>query len=300
MINKKYLVSGATGFLGMYIISELADETFDTIGRSFTNNIIFDFTQIDAPLNIIDKYDYLIIASGHAHIFEDNVNEKILHYKINFNGTKKLVDSLDVKSLKGVVYISSVAVYGENMIIPFKEDDDLLGDSSYAKSKIAAENYLMSWSKEKKVPVLILRVPLIAGKFPPGNLKAMIEAIRNKRYFSVAGGKARRSMVLADDLAKFIVCNCGRHGVYNLSDGYHPSYRELEYVITKQLNVSLPREIPVFIAKIAAKFGDLFSFFPINSLRLKKLMYDLIIDDSKARREINWQPKSVIKNFIIK
>jgi len=300
LINKKYLVSGATGFLGKFIINELASEEYDSIGRSNSNTIKFDFAQSEIPLIISSKYDFLIIASGHAHVLTNNYSEKLLHYNVNYIGTQKLVNSLDVKTLKGVVYVSTVAVYGEHMKNPFTEEDDLLGESPYAKSKIAAEEYLIEWSQKNKIPVLILRVPLIAGNYPPGNLGAMIEAIRKKEYFSVARGQARRSMVLAEDLAKYIVSNCGKHGVYNLSDGFHPSFRELETLISKQLNVSQPKEMPLFVAKIAAKAGDAFSFLPINSLRLKKLMCDLIIDDSKARRETDWQPRAVIKNLEIK
>jgi nucleoside-diphosphate-sugar epimerase len=300
MHSKKYLVSGATGFLGKFIIDELDSEAYDSIGRAKSNTIKFDFAQSEIPLTISGKYDFLIIASGHAHVLTSNDTEKLLHFNVNFVGTQKLVDSVDVKTLKGVVYVSSVAVYGEHMKIPFREEDDLLGESPYAKSKIAAEEYLMRWSQQNNVPVLILRVPLIVGKCPPGNLGAMIEAIRKKSYFSVARGQARRSMVLAEDLAKYIVSNCGKHGVYNLSDGFHPSFRELETLISRQLNVSQPKEMPLFVAKIAAKAGDVFSFLPINSLRLKKLMCDLIIDDSKAKRETDWQPRAVIKNLEIK
>ncbi len=300
MIYKKFLISGATGFLGKFILDELASESYDTIGRSNSNTIYFDFAQTNTPLTISVKYDYLIIASGHAHVFVNNNTECLKHHNVNFIGTRLLVNSLDVEFLKGVVYISSVAVYGENMRIPFKEEDELIGDSPYAKSKIAAEEYLMRWSEQKNVPVLILRIPLIAGKYPPGNLGAMIEAIHKKRYFSVNGGQARRSMVLAQDLAKFLLRNCGKHGIYNLSDGYHPSYRELERLISHQLNVSPPKEIPVFLVKLIAKLGDIFPLLPINSLRLKKLMNDLILDDSKARRETDWQPRAVIKNFVIK
>lgn len=300
MFSKKYLVSGASGFLGKFIIDELNSETYDTIGRAKSNTIKFDFAQSEIPLKIDGKYDYLIIASGHAHVLTNQDTENLLHFNVNYIGTQKLVNSLDLTTLKGVVYVSSVAVYGENMKIPFREEDDLLGESPYAKSKIIAEEYLMRWSQQNNIPVLILRVPLIVGKCPPGNLGAMIEAIRKKRYFSVARGQARRSMVLAEDLAKYIVSNCGRLGVYNLSDGFHPSFRELETLISRQLNVSRPKEMPLFLAKILAKAGDTFSFLPINSLRLKKLMCDLIIDDSKAKRETDWQPRAVINNFELK
>lgn len=295
----KYLVSGASGFLGKFIIAELGSKSYDTIGRKSSNTILFDLAQSNDYLHLPEKYDYLIIASGHAHLYEDNAREKLLHYKVNFKGTQKLVEAVDNESLKGVVYISTVAVYGENMKTPFKEADELFGVTPYAKSKIAAEEYLLDWSRKKNVPVLIFRVPLIVGKFPPGNLRAMIEAIRNKRYFSVAKGKARRSMVLADDLAKFVIASIGKHGIYNLSDGFHPSYRELEIVIANKLNLLPPKEMPLFLAKLVAFLGDFLPLFPINSVRLKKLTNDLIVDDSKARKELGWNPRSVAKYFKI-
>jgi nucleoside-diphosphate-sugar epimerase len=300
MSNIKYLVSGATGFLGKFILSEIGSDSFDTIGRGPSNTIKFDFSKVDASLEISEKYDFLIIASGHAHVSKVNHSEMQLHYAVNLKGTQQLVNAVNIGALKGVVYISSIAVYGENMVKPFTEQDDLIGESPYAKSKVAAENYLQEWSIINNVPVLILRVPLIAGTFPPGNLKAMIEAIRIKRYFSISHGKARRSIVLADDLANFIVKNCGKHGVYNLSDGFHPSYRELEVLISRQLNVPPPLEIHLLTAKIFAFLGDKLNFIPLNSSILKKLVQDLIVDDSKARIELGWSPRSVVKNLIIK
>jgi nucleoside-diphosphate-sugar epimerase len=297
MTKKKYLISGATGFIGKYIVRELDAELFDSIGRGHNNSIIFDLAQTELPLTFENKYEYLIIASGHAHVLQDDARQLHLHHCINFKGTQKLVESAYHSCLKGVVFISTVAVYGEKMTYPFKESDELLGDSPYAKSKIAAERYLMDWSVKTRVPVLVLRIPLVAGQDPPGNLGAMIEAIRKKRYFSVGKGRAKRSMVLAEDLAKFIIEMSGHHGIYNLSDGHHPSYREMERCIAQQLNTHLPNELPFLLARILARMGDVLSILPINTSRLKKLTQNLIIDDSKARTELGWQPREVLKNL---
>lgn len=297
MTEKKYLISGASGFLGKYIVRELDEREFDSIGRGPTNTIKFDLSQTELPLTFENKYEYLIIASGHAHVLQDDARQLHLHHSINYKGTQKLVDSAYHSCLKGVVFISTVAVYGEKMTYPFKESDELLGESPYAKSKIAAERYLIDWSVKTKVPVLVFRIPLIAGQNPPGNLGAMIVAIRKKRYFSVDKGRAKRSMVLAEDLAKFIIKMCGRHGIYNLSDGHHPSYREMEKFIAQQLNTHLPNELPFLLARILARIGDVLSILPINTARLKKLTQSLIIDDSKARTELGWQPREVLKNM---
>jgi nucleoside-diphosphate-sugar epimerase len=299
MENKKYLISGATGFLGKHIVALLSKETFDTIGRGYINTIKFDFTQNHSVLELFNKYEYLVIASGHAHVMQEGRQDAYLHLAVNFKGVQALISAIDTSCLKGVVYISTVAVYGTQSDKPFTEDDELQGDTAYAKSKIAAENYLTEWSLRSNIPILILRIPLIAGKNPPGNLGKMIRAIRNGRYFSILGGKARRSVILAEDLSEFILNNCGKSGIYNLSDGLHPTYRELEVLISKQLNVNYPKGLPRIIAKCLALLGDVFSFIPFNSQKLKKMSQDLIIDDTKARMELGWKPQGVIANFKI-
>jgi nucleoside-diphosphate-sugar epimerase len=299
MEYKKYLISGATGFLGKHIVELLFKETFETIGRGDSNTIKFDFTQNRSVLRLSNKYEYLIIASGHAHVLKEGAQDTYLHFSVNFKGVQALTCAIDTSCLKGVVYISTVAVYGTQLDKPFTEDDELHGDTAYAKSKIAAENYLLEWSRGNNIPVLILRIPLIAGKNPPGNLGQMISAIRNGRYFSILGGKARRSVIRAEDLSEFILNNCGKSGIYNLSDGLHPTYREFEVLISKQLNVNYPKELPIVIAKCLALLGDVFSFIPINSQKLKKMSQDLIINDTKARKELGWKPQGVIANFKI-
>lgn len=299
METKRFLISGATGFLGKHIIALLPNATFETIGRGSSNTIKHDFTKPHSELKVPNTYEYLIIASGHAHVLREGPQDAYFHHSVNFKGPQVLTKLIDKSFLKGVVYISTIAVYGNPIDKPFTEDDALMGETAYAKSKIAAEDYLMEWSIMQKVPVLILRIPLIVGKNPPGNLGQMINAIKKGRYFSILGGKARRSAVLAEDLSGFIVKNCGKSGIYNLSDGLHPSYGEFEKLISGQLNIRPPKELPIIVAGFAALLGDVFSFIPINSKKLKKMSQDLIIDDTKARNELGWNPRSVIENFKI-
>ncbi|MDP2188222.1 MAG: NAD-dependent epimerase/dehydratase family protein [Sphingobacteriaceae bacterium] len=299
MIDKKYLIAGATGFLGKYIVSSIPEGCFDSIGRSNKNSISYDFYHEKHPLILKHSYENLIIATGRAHVRKHHADEEQLSDLANYRSVKILIEAIDKSKLQGVVFVSTVAVYGFNSGVEIKEDTALAGETPYAKSKIKAESFLREWSNEVGIPVLILRVPLIVGKNPPGNLGQMISALKKGFYFSVAGGKARRSMVLAEDIARLIIDNCGSNGTFNLADGKHPSYRELESVICKQLNRPISRNIPLFIAKCLASIGDVISFFPLNSDKLEKLIHDYIIDDSKARRELNWNPRSVVNHFKI-
>ena len=103
-------------------------------------------------------------------------------------------------------------------------------------------------------------------------------------------------MVLASDVAKFVTNINGPSGEYNLTDGYHPSFYELENDIANKINKRRPPSIPYPAAKILGWAGDLIgSSFPLNTNRLKKITNTLTFDDGKARSVINWQSNHVLK-----
>ena len=150
------------------------------------------------------------------------------------------------------------------------------------------------------VKLSILRPSLIAGPNPPGNLGAMIDGIKSGKYLSIAGGKARKSVLMVQDIANLVPLLIEKGGIYNVCDSYQPSFRELEMVICKQLNKKLPLSIPYWFAKSMGVFGDcLGEKAPINSLKLRKITHSLTFSSEKAMRELGWKPMNVLKNFRI-
>ena len=150
------------------------------------------------------------------------------------------------------------------------------------------------------VKLSILRPSLIAGPKPPGNLGAMIRGIRNGKYLSIAGGKARKSVLMVQDIANLLPMLIEKGGIYNVCDSYQPSFRELEMVICKQLNKKRPISIPYWLAKSMAVIGDcLGEKAPINSLKLRKITSSLTFSNEKAVRELKWKPMNVLETFLI-
>jgi hypothetical protein len=73
-------------------------------------------------------------------------------------------------------------------------------------------------------------------------------------------------MVLATDVAKFILIAAEKGGIYNLTDGYHPTFNELSKNIASKMGKSYVPNLPKYFAYLLAKFGDhLGNNFPINS-----------------------------------
>lgn len=158
----------------------------------------------------------------------------------------------------------------------------------------------MNWCEKNNIRCTILRLPLLVGENPPGNLGVMIDAIKNGYYFNIGKGNARKSMVFAEDVAEIIIKVSEIGGVYNLTDSYHPNFNELSNVISMKYETKI-FNLPIFIAKIIALIGDfLGSISPLDSYKFKKITSDLTFDDNKARQILGWNPKKVIDYYNIK
>ena len=126
---------------------------------------------------------------------------------------------------------------------------------SNGMSKIEAEALNVKWAKKYAIKFLIFRLPLIAGINPIGNLGSMINGIKKGYYFNIGRGGAKKSIVLASDIA-LLIKNLSENmpsGIYNLTDGYHPSFRELSNVIAGKLNKPQPYSLPLKFVKVVSE-----------------------------------------------
>ena len=296
----KLLFTGASGFLGNHIYPLLKEKySISTIGLTSLDNYFVNLA-IAVPF-LTEKYDIVLHAAGKAHSTPKTEEEKQLFFDVNLQGTKNLCVALERTSIpKAFIFISTVAVYGCDYGENITEEHPLNGMTPYALSKIQAEQYLQEWCNKHHVTLGIIRPSLIAGPNPPGNLGAMINGIRHSKYFSIAGGKARKSVLMVQDISNLIPLLAEKGGIYNVCDTYQPTFRELESVICRQLGKSMPLSIPYWLAKSMAVVGDCFgSKAPVNSLKLNKITKSLTFSNEKAMRELGWKPMNVLENFKI-
>ncbi|WP_316819834.1 NAD-dependent epimerase/dehydratase family protein [Pedobacter gandavensis] len=296
------LLTGRTGFLGSYIYSHLKNriKKLDTLGRSNMNDLSFDLA--GGRIKISNKYELIIHCAGKAHVVPKTKEEEEEFFDINLKGTKHLLDALESSQNlpKSFVFISTVAVYGLDSGNNVNENYPLNASDAYGSSKVLAEDLVQAWCLQHHVVCTILRLPLIAGINPPGNLRAMIEGIKRGYYFNISGGIAKKSIVLAQDVAEIIPIAAEIGGIYNLTDGNNPTFSELSVVISKQLNKSKPISLPKWLGLIVAKIGDLIGErAPINTKKLNKITSDLTFDDTLARQKLGWKPLSVLEGLKI-
>ncbi|MRX63773.1 NAD-dependent epimerase/dehydratase family protein [Maribacter luteus] len=295
----KVLLTGSSGFLGVSLLEAFngLGYSVDTLGRSNENDIIADLANMTTKLET--PYDLVVHAAGKAHVIPKTPEEETLFYEVNVKGTKNLLENLKVVP-KFFVFISSVAVYGLDHGTDIDENHPLQAQDPYGESKIMAENIIKKWAESNNVKASLLRLPLLIGKNPKGNLKTMINGIEKGYYFNIGKANVKKSMVLVDDVADFIPTIMTHGGTYNLTDGYDPTFKELSDTISNHFSTRRIISINYQFIKLVALVGDLIEKttqkrMPINSMKVDKITKPLTFNDEKARA-MGWNPRKVLKN----
>jgi nucleoside-diphosphate-sugar epimerase len=291
------LLTGANGFLGKIIFRQISvSNNVFCLSRSESD---FNFSLDKKVPDFNTQFDLVIHAAGKAHSVPKTDFEIQEFNQVNVVGTQNLLEGLkNSGKQRYFVFISSVSVYGQDFGIGIDENVNLGALDPYGISKIESEKIVKDWCNKNNIICTILRLPLLVGNNPPGNLGAMIKGIQKGYYLNIGGGTAKKSMVLAEDVAKIIIEVAKIGGTYNLTDGYHPTFAEISNNISFQLGKGKPLNIPLWLARIIAKFGDLLgSKAPLNTNKLKKITSDLTFDDTKAREVFGWNPTPVLEGF---
>lgn len=288
-------ITGSNGFLGKALVETLSKE-FNVI---VVTRDQFDFKSSN-EISFIKRPNIIIHCAGIAHFVPTTPSDSRLFFEINYEGTKRFLQALEVKEYipESFIYISSVSVYGLSKGIRINETQELSATDPYGKSKILAEKLILDWCTKNNVLCSILRLPLIVGSDPKGNLHKMIQAIESGYYFNVDSGKAKKSMVYIGDICEIIPKVAQIGGIYNLTDTYHPSFGELASIISRTFGKSRVFNLPLPMARYLAKIGDLLGQkSPFNTSTFEKMSSDLTFDDTKAIQTLDWKPKLVLDIF---
>lgn len=262
---------------------------------------ILYLTSINEGYEMISRADIesnVIIHNREAPELNLNRRNDEVFNRINFEGTKRLCAAIDKWTVKpsAFIYLSSVSVYGSKGEELITENHPLNGSTAYAKSKILAEDFLIEWAYKTKVTLCILRLPkIIAGEKSSGILAEMIETIRAGNYVGITRKKNRKSALWAADIVTLIPKIPAIEGVFNLTDGYHPSFKELEELIASSLNKRLFLKVPYIFAKPIAWVGTVLgNRLSLNMEKLHEITTPLTFDDQKARMTFDWKPSKVL------
>ena len=253
----RVLITGGAGFIGshlaeallesgheVFVIDDLSTGTIENIehlkGRGRFHYVVDSIMNVPLLAELVDRCDiifHLAAAVGVRLIVESPIRT----IETNIKGTE-IVLELANKKKKTVIITSTSEVYGKASRVPFREDDDLVlgptvkGRWSYACSKAVDEFLALAYWKEKKLPLVIVRLFNTVGPRQTGRygmvLPTFVSQALSDRPITVFGdGRQSRSFTYISDvvgaLIKLAACEEALGEVFNLGNGAEVTIVEL-------------------------------------------------------------------------
>ena len=285
---KSILLTGHTGFLGSVIYEELK-KSFHvlTAGRDASCDYNLDFPKWDGALELKHSIDAIVHVAGLAHNKAKSKEELIA---VNTTSVQHVLSLAFNNDIETFVYISSTAVYGKTYGVNIQENSSIKGKSDFALSKREAEKLIESFTLGSK---LILRLPLVLGPNPPGNLGRLLKSISTGSHICLQGNQAQKSVVFASDVANFISQWLSQpqriSGTMNLCNKTVPRFNWIENAIAEFGDHSFQFRVPIKFLWVAVNWMR--AKLNISIPLVGKLFYSLTFSDQLAREKFGYISK---------
>lgn len=283
---KKIAITGITGFVGQNLEKYLFDFKTQGVSRSATEKNI-SYEQL--TLAILNSQKAFVHLAGKAHDLK-KTSEDSEYFEVNTELTKKLFDQFLESTCETFIYMSSVKAAADE-VAGFLSEDVLPNPVTvYGKSKLAAENYILSKELPENKRVYILRPCMIHGPNNKGNLNLLYSFVSKGIPYPFGKYKNQRSFVSVDNLC-FVIKELIENkeiasGIYNIADDATLSTNELVSIIGNVIGKPAKiLNIPKAIVNGIAKIGDILPI-PINSERVQKLTENYCVSNTKIKKAL--------------
>jgi len=298
MQYKRFLVTGASGFIGRTLSVELdrrgyevrcavRGETDDTglPGELVSVGEVDSSTRWDSALADVDVVVHL---AAHVHVMQETASDPLDAFRtVNVQGTETIARAAAEGGVRRLVYVSSIGVNGNcSGREPFTERSTPAPYSPYTISKFEAEQVLLSVSAETGLEVVIIRPPLVYGPNNPGNFLRLLQLVGRGLPLPLASVQNARSMIYIGNLVDALIVSA-----------LHPGSAGQTYLVSDGDDMSTPQLIRG-IAHLMGKSAKLWAFPPAllklvarsvgKSSEVDSVIGSLVIDSSKICEELNW------------
>lgn len=289
-MTTRVLVTGATGFIGKYLVSFLLEKKIlvRVLVRKINENFfpdgveqcIGDLLEPDSLINVVKDVDIVFHLGGFAHAWKENSATAEQHKQINLNGTKNILEKCIQTGVKKFIFFSTIKAVADTDIC-IDETWTEMPNTPYGNAKRAAEEIVLSEGKNNNMHVCVLRLALVYGPRLKGNLYQMLRAIDKGIFLSLPNVTNYRSLVSVFDvcqaawLASQLEIANGK--IYFVTEKESYSTYQIYAYMRKALNLPAPKwHIPLCVFKMLAIIGDKIEKiinrrFPFNSQTFIKL-----------------------------
>ncbi|MEH6305813.1 NAD-dependent epimerase/dehydratase family protein [Olivibacter sp. CPCC 100613] len=293
----KITIIGGSGFVGTHLLTQFYESDMNdllnidkapskkhaaisTLGNVLNRDLL---TQQLKGSDIV-----ILLAAEHR----DDVNPVSLYYDVNVVGMKNTLAAMEANSIKRLLFVSSVAIYGLDKDNP-NECTAAAPFNHYGISKWQAEQVLQDWYKSHEDwNINIVRPSVIFGEGNRGNVYNLFQQIASGKFMMIGKGDNRKSMAYVGNIVAFLAYLTSKqlegYNVYNYVDKPDFNTNELVSLVCKSLNKTIAtRRIPYWLGMLGGYGFDVLACLTrkklnISSVRVKKFCAFTVFDAAKV------------------
>lgn len=309
------LITGGAGFIGSHVVKRfVADRRYtvfnldkltyagnrnNLIGVEAKKNHTFihgDITDYEFVKSLFAKhtFDYVIHLAAESHV-DRSIEDPFVFAKTNIMGTLNLLQCFKKQPGRLFYHISTDEVFGSlGETGLFTEQSPYQPNSPYSASKASSDHFVRAYAETYGLPVVISNCSNNYGpnQFPEKLIPVCIEAIIHKQKIPIYGdGNYTRDWLYVEDHAHAIqtIVEQGRPGeTYNI--GGMNEWKNIDLVKL------LIRETDKALGRPEGSSLSLITFVKDRPGHDKRYA----IDNTKIRRELQWEPKHRFEEGIVK
>jgi nucleoside-diphosphate-sugar epimerase len=307
--TKNAFVTGASGFTGFYLcralkkkgyrVKALVRKSSDTrklkeLGIELIEGDLADPSSLAGKIRQVDIFFHI------AALYRQEGVARDLFWKVNVEGTRALMDECIAVGIKRFVHCSTVGVQGEIKDPPASESAPYNPGDHYQISKTEGEKLAVSYAREKKLDVVVVRP---VGIYGPGDTRflKLFRGIYRGNFRMIGSGQILYHLTYVEDLVDGIILagetKTASGRIYTLGGEGYIRLNELVEMIAGIMNKPVPKtKIPLFPVYVAAHVCEKICRIlriepPLYPRRLDFFTKDRAFDISRAREELGYHPR---------
>lgn len=297
----RILVTGATGFIGTYLVKALAAKGHEVVGldlwvpedgqfRIGQGGDLVRFVRGDVrdPEAVRDAIAGCRAVFHLAAAHHDFGIDEPTYYAVNEQGSRVLCDAMDAEGIVDACFYSSCAIYGD-ATPPMVEDREPKPTHPYGASKLAGEKVFRAWvAKGGGRSCLVIRPTITFGPNNYANMYSLIRQVRSGRFVIAGPASNIKSLSYVENTVSATLHLWERRSAakaegidaFNFIEKPDMTSRQIAETVAKALGrASAGMNIPMGLALVLAKPFDLVIALtgrnlPISSMRVRKLFRD--------------------------
>lgn len=302
----KVLVTGASGFIGRYLLNELMEHGYEV--RALTRRAIkvegVEVMKGDiTKLSTLQKAFHGIDAVFHNAAYAADYGDRRKFFEVNVEGTRNVAEMCKKNGVGRIIYTSSAGVYGfPNTNEWITEDSPKKPINAYQRSKLEAENVLNEY---EDIHISVVRPPLVLGAGAKAAFM-LLSKMEEQKMAYIGDGKNYITIAHPKDVAlclRLALEKDEEGDIFNVVS-FVCRIEELYKEIANELGVEEPKKhMPYFLAYFFAFLSETFAKEPsLTRFRVKSFGTTRRISCEKAKKKLGYKPgydlKATVRDMV--